>query len=162
MEEWKDIKGYEGLYQISNLGRVKNIKTNYIRKSIITKLGYYQVKLLNKMYLIHRLVAQAFIDNPNNYPEINHSDGNKANNKIENLIWCTRSQNVKHSFDNGLKISVKGIFNGGGGKLTENQVLEIRAKYKPKVYHTYILAKEYGVSQHLIMLIVHNKIWKHI
>ena len=95
-EIWKDIKDYEGLYQVSNLGNVKSLKTNknlYYSKS----KNYLRVSLnkngIRKGYSIHRLVAQAFIPNPNNYPCVNHKDCNGNNNKVNNLEWCTYKQN---------------------------------------------------------------------
>ena len=113
MEEiWKDIKGYEGLYQISNLGRVKSISrkinTFYgyrktkekILKSSYDKDGYLKITITNnwkhKTHKIHRLVAEAFIPNPDNKPTINHIDGNKLNNSIDNLEWATRKEQTKH------------------------------------------------------------------
>lgn len=107
-EIWKDIDGYEGLYQISNLGNVKSLnrfvscKNNTIKfcegKLLnIHKNNYLFVRLCNKSICktkyIHKLVAQAFIPNPNNYPEVNHKDENKLNNNIDNLEWCTASYN---------------------------------------------------------------------
>ena len=95
MEIWKDIKGYEGLYLISNLGNIKSLH-NYRRGNIIKpklKKGYYQVGLrknnIRKWYAVHRLVALTFIPNPNNLPCVNHKDENKLNNNINNLEWCT-------------------------------------------------------------------------
>lgn len=113
MEIWKDIKGYEGRYQVSNLGNVKSLKriiTNSLgRKHTINerilspgkdKDGYLQVNLhLNrktKMVKIHRIVALTFIDNPNNMPIINHKDENKQNNKASNLEWCDYKYNVNY------------------------------------------------------------------
>ncbi len=101
-EIWKDIKGYEGLYQVSNLGRVKSLNYKHTGKSKIRKTskdryGYDQIILnknsKSKSYKIHRLVAQAFIPNHNNYPSINHKDENKSNNYVENLEWCTVAYN---------------------------------------------------------------------
>lgn len=111
-EIWKDIKGYEGYYEVSNLGRVRRIgKTNCL-KSAITKDGYKQVALsvnnILKSYAVHRLVALAFIPNPNNYPQVNHKDENKENNTVffnedgsidqykTNLEWCTQEYNLKY------------------------------------------------------------------
>ena len=103
---WKDIKGYEGLYQISNLGNVYSIKNNKLLKLHISHKGYVVVCLYkNKKQhtqQIHRLIAQAFIPNPNNYPQINHIDGNKKNNQINNLEWCTQSYNIKEAYRLGL------------------------------------------------------------
>lgn len=110
MEEiWKDIKGYEGLYQVSNLGRVRSVdrldSANHklkgrIKSTSIRPNGYENVILCknskSKGYSVHRLVAQAFILNPENKPQINHIDENKANNKVSNLEWVTRKENINH------------------------------------------------------------------
>ena len=108
MEEWRDIEGYEGLYQVSNLGRVRSLDhlvndgiREYIRKGrvrILTKAstGYYIVTIHNrksKNCLVHRLVAQAFIPNPDNLPDINHKDEDKTNNTVDNLEWCDKQYN---------------------------------------------------------------------
>ena len=125
MEEiWKDIKNYEGLYQVSNLGQIRRIKfiNNITEKDKITIIsqgfqnsGYLKVclykndKMKNK--LVHRLVAETFIPNPNNLPFVNHKDGNKQNNKVDNLEWCTQSENMKHAYKNGLtKAYAKGKY----------------------------------------------------
>lgn len=100
-EIWKDVKNYEGLYQVSNLGRIRSFY-NYKRNgnNILTpqiKRGYYQVGLRKdkkrKWYQLHRLIATAFIPNPNNLPQVNHKDENKLNNSIDNLEWCSVSYN---------------------------------------------------------------------
>ena len=102
MEEiWKDKKDYEGHYQVSNLGRVKSIKFG---KEIILKQhirgGYYSVVLskngILKIFKVHRLVAEVFLPNPNNYKEVNHKDENKANNVVTNLEWCDRKYNQNY------------------------------------------------------------------
>ena len=101
-EIWKDIKDYEGLYQVSNLGRVKRIKNKiHILKTIDDGKGYKKARLCKngilKSYRIHRLVAEAFIPNPFNYSEVNHKDFNRSNNLINNLEWCNKEYNMKHS-----------------------------------------------------------------
>ncbi len=118
-ELWKNVQGFEGFYQISNYGRVKSFYNNaegFIRKNGTDRLGYKWIGLRKPGLkspthsLIHRLVALHFVPNPNPdlYLEVNHIDGNKENNYYENLEWCTRSYNVKHAFDNGLKVNKRG------------------------------------------------------
>ena len=102
-EIWKDIEGFEGRYQVSNLGNVRSwynaTTTPRILKPDESK-GYLYVNLSSKgehkSYLIHRLVAVAFLPNPNGYPEINHKDENKYNNRADNLEWCTRAYNMAY------------------------------------------------------------------
>ena len=101
-EIWKDIEGYEGRYQVSNFGNVKSLNYKHtgeekIMQSCKDKIGYLHIKLFMngkpKMYKVHRLVAQAFIPNSNNYPQVNHKDENKINNNVNNLEWCTAKYN---------------------------------------------------------------------
>lgn len=104
-EVWKDIKGYEGLYQVSNQGRIWNVKTQRILKPINAGNGYYRVHLTakngkRKCELIHRLVALVFLPNPNNYPVVNHKDENPANNALDNLEWCSQRYNVNYGARN--------------------------------------------------------------
>lgn len=96
-EQWKDIDGLEGEYAISTKGRVKNIKTGRILVAKDNGTGYLKVSLKHKNYYIHRLTALAFIDNPNNLPEVDHRDENKKNNDVSNLRWVSKSENTKHS-----------------------------------------------------------------
>ena len=110
MEEWRDIKGYEGKYQVSNLGRIKSI--NYKKRKgcegilspIYDSEGYCRVFLYknnkSRKFTIHRLVAQTFIPNPNNLPQVNHKDENKANNYASNLEWCDCKYNQNYGTRN--------------------------------------------------------------
>lgn len=115
MEIWKDILGYEGYYQISSYGRIKSVERKVVKKMfgntrivkskictvLYSKQGYCRVRLSkegkNIKYLIHRLVALAFIPNPENKPQVNHKDGNKSKNHKNNLEWATRSENMQHA-----------------------------------------------------------------
>jgi hypothetical protein len=173
MEEiWKDIIGYFGLYQISNLGNIKSLERyrynnlKYLQKekhlSLIKNVyGYLQVNLCKygkiKIFKVHRLVACAFISNPENKPEINHKNGIKIDNRVENLEWCTRSENEIHSYENGFQ-NQKGEKNNNV-KLTQIQVNQIRSKYIPYKYSSFKLADEYNISQQNIINIINKKIW---
>ena len=104
MELWKEIEGFEN-YQVSSWGRVRS--ANGILKPYKNKKGYLKIGLTkdgkSHKKRVNRLVAMAFIDNPNELPFVDHIDGNKENNHVSNLEWTDRSRNVKHSFDTGLK-----------------------------------------------------------
>lgn len=119
-ETWKDIPGYEGMYQVSNQGNVRSLNwgnRGYVRNLYLKKhnRGYRHVELAKdgkrKAFTVHRLVATAFIPNPNNYPTINHLDEDKTNNCVENLEWCTASHNVQYSIDRH-----PNAYKHGGGK----------------------------------------------
>ena len=108
-EVWKDIDGYEGLYQVSNLGRVKSLKNKKILKYSKNYKGYCQINLYKngkrKKYCIHRLVALGYVNNILNKEQVNHIDGNKENNCVYNLEWVTCSENNKHAYKIGLNKS---------------------------------------------------------
>lgn len=153
MEIWKDIEGYEGLYQVSNEGRVKSFWSG--KEKILKQhnckgyleVGLYKKEDKQKYKLIHRLVAETFIPNPNNLPQINHKDENKTNNSVDNLEWCSRSYNINYGSRNekvGKKnsISLKGKKHSNewkkhmseimtGKKLSEN-VKKLLSKLKSK------------------------------
>ncbi len=174
-EEWKDIKGFEGFYQISNLGRVKSLggwcgtakRNEKIRSTSLTHDGYVKIRLRHqskdKTARVHRLVAEAFIPNPKNKETVNHIDGNKQNNAASNLEWADRTQQMLHAYKLGLKASQAGTQNSNA-KLTDKQVREIRNLYVPnsKKFGTVALAKKYGVSNRVVGLIVNNKTYKNV
>ena len=140
-EEWKDIDGYNGDYQISNFGRVKSFKygKQRIRKPSLTG-EYLRVNLCidgeQEPCLVHVLVATAFIPNPDNKPEVNHVDGHKLNCCVGNLVWATLSENRKHAYDTGLN---KSGTEHCKAKYTLEQILYIREN--PDNLTTYELAK---------------------
>lgn len=160
-EVFKDINGYEGLYQISNLGKVKSFNhgSPKILKSGKSTSGYSQVYLCKnktkRQCQIHRLVAMAFIDNPDNKKDVNHINGIKTDNIVANLEWNTRAENIKHAYLIGLnKIGE----NHGNAKLKESQVLSILNDNRS---HSKI-ALDYHVSRKLISKIKSRKLWKHL
>jgi hypothetical protein len=133
LEIFKDIKGLSGKYQVSNKGRIKSFYVS--NKGRIMKPEHrskrylcigLRLDLVKKNYVIHRLVANAFIDNPENKPQINHKDGVKTNNHIENLEWCTKSENMKHSYATGLQVPLRGA-NNPRSLLNQKQVNIIKA-----------------------------------
>lgn len=122
-KEWKDIPNYEGLYQASTEGEIKSYYTGKILKQEISKNGYCKFMLCKnrkrKLYSVHRLIAMTFIENPNNYPIINHMDSNKTNNCVSNLEWCTQKYNMQHAYT---YICIKPTWLGKKGKLHPSSV----------------------------------------
>lgn len=114
-EIWRDIKGYEGLYQVSNLGRIKNVKTKSIKVATKCKNGYLYIDLYknNKRTkkTVHRIVAETFLDNKDGFTDINHIDGNKLNNNVNNLEFCNRSYNLKEAYRLKLRKIAKPMLN---------------------------------------------------
>lgn len=175
MEDWKDIKGFEGCYKISNTGKVlsnggwqgrKRLPPS-IRTISLTKDGYEKVRLVyygkDKTCRIHRLVAEAFISNPDNKDTVNHKDGNKTNNTVSNLEWIDRKEQMYHAYGFGLKTSRIGSENSNS-KLTDDEVREIRKTYIPQSeeFGTVALGKKYGVTNRVIGLIVNFKSYKNV
>ena len=164
MEYFKKIKGYEN-YLISNQGRVFNFKFKKFLKPTKDRGGYLLVNLwkngIRKLYRIHRLVALAFIPNPENKETVNHIDGVKINNFAINLEWATNKENTQHALNNGLLKPIKGSKNSSS-KLTEDQVLEIRRIYSSGEISQRALGEMFDVTQMLISYIVRRKNWNHI
>ena len=166
-EIWKPIEGYEFSYEVSNLGRVRSIphidSLARIRHGMVlkpcfdSKGNYLHVSIGGKSRDIHRLVAKAFLENPNNYEEVNHKDEDKTNNCVDNLEWCTHKYNNTY----GSKVVATRGVNNPQSKLTESDIIEIRKLYKPhsKQYGAKALAAKFGVSYHYIYHIVRNDRW---
>lgn len=171
-EIWKDVVGFEGLYQVSSSGRIKRlhrITNGFNWPSMILSTyhnnvtGYIKVglkipkgKQIN--HSVHRLVAKAFIPNPENKSDVNHINGIKSDNRIENLEWCTESENGKHAFRIGLKKPTRIC------KLTESDVLFIRSKYIPGKMDGVMIHREFfkHVSYQAIKEVISKRTWAHI
>lgn len=193
MEIWKGITEFEGNYEVSNLGRVRSVErilirsngTTHTRVSKVLKPatdgnGYLRCALSfnGKLYTrkVHRLVAQAFIENDVDGLVVNHLNFNRQDNRVENLEWCTALENANHSIkagrfqmkaDDALRLrSVNNTPKAGSlngiAKLTEDKVVEILKKYTPTVYTRKMLAEEYGVMPATIKDIVNRRSWKHV
>lgn len=148
-------------YQVSNTGKVKNVSRNRILIGEIDN-GYHRVILKDKKkYYVHRLVSQLFLSNPNNLPCINHKDGNKLNNNVNNLEWCTYSYNTKHGYENGLIHHAEKEKNQNA-VLTQEDVDLIRKLYIPrdKEFGIKPLANKFGVHFKTIQAVVSMKTWK--
>lgn len=172
-EIWKWIKNYEGLYQISNYGRIKSFPREFeidykkitIRKPILNKRGYLRVTLyknnIGEMFPIHRLVAQTFIPNFYNKPCVNHKDGNKLNNCVENLEWATIKENNAHALEIGHHQSGVNAYNS---KLTEENVKYIRQFYilGDKNFGVNALSKKFNISRACIQDVIKGKSYKNI
>ncbi len=170
-EIWKEIEGYEGLYKVSNLGNVQNRKGKKI-KSFLGKAWKYKYVVLckdknQKSMTIHRLIAAAFISNPGSKPCVNHIDGDKHNNDVSNLEWCTHSENTSHAYKIGLCKPGKTCFKKGEMhklvKLSKFQIQRIRLMKKiiPKITYAKI-AKMFKISRSHAFFIVKRMTWKHI
>jgi len=161
MEIWKDIKGYEGLYQISNLGNVKSLFRYKKTLKPFFRKQYFSVNLSKnnnfKTFTVHRLVAENFIINPENKLQVNHIDGNKLNNNIDNLEWNTAKENTNHALLLGLK---KVGCESSRSKLNKEQILEIRKIYNPHIISLNILAEKFNVSKKTILSIIQKKTYK--
>jgi hypothetical protein len=184
MEKWKPIKNFEGWYEVSNHGRVRSVTRDMTQKGnggsefTYTREGkYLKPTLTNKGYLkvmlnihskkyqfsVHRIVAEHFVPNPYDKPQVNHRDTNKLNNYEWNLEWVTNAENMEHAIQNDL---IKTTFGEqrSNAKLTENDVRYIKTHYEKgrgKMNSNYF-AKRYGVHKTTIQQIINGKKWKHI
>lgn len=153
----------EDCYMVFSNGTIFNKLTGYKLKPVKGNKGYLQIDLNGTTYPMHRLVAELFIPNPLNKPCVNHINGYKTDNRVENLEWCTYSENNQHAYDNGLAHAVCGEKHYLS-KLTQDEVREIRKLYKTNKpeYSQANLARKYGVGPTTMHAIVHNKRYKEV
>ena len=166
-EIWKDIEDYDGDYQVNNFGRIKSFKNGKvkIRKPYIDKDGYLQIVLskngVNKWFKIHRLVAEAFVPNLENKPDIDHIFNNKFDNFAENLRWVTKLENNRYAYETG---RVKTGEDNYQAKLTNEQALWCKLVYKPrdKEFSARALAGKFGVNAITMCDVVRNETYKKV
>ncbi len=156
-------------YYVTENGEVYRLwKTGFKkRKPVLNSDGYHIVSTcqfgIKKFYRVHRIVAECYIPNPNNLPEVNHDDANKINNHVSNLYWCTHAENMEHAWNNKLIKPPKGQRHTLS-KLKDEDIIWIRQNYilrHPK-FGTIPLSKKFNVSYSLISRIIKNKCWSHI
>ena len=172
-EIWKGLiyggKDYSEWIEISNLGRVRNPKTRTIRKQNLLKTGYYFVSFSmgsrekKKTFRVHKGLAETFIPNPENKPQVNHIDGNKQNNNLENLEWVTNRENVKHAYEVGLTDPTSWN-RRRNAKLTDEQVRFIRENYIPrdKKYNSCTLARKFDMHPMTIRQLLNYETYKDV
>lgn len=178
-EIWKDVPCYEGRYQVSNLGRVKSLSRSVLQKNGVVKSvreiiikthirdGYPTMSAIcdlgkKRTIDVHRFVALTFLENSENKPCVNHKNGIRNDNRVENLEWCTYLENEEHARDVLHKKYARGE-KGGSAKLTEKKVLAIRRLYRinPK-YDRYKIGLKLGIHPFSLNDIHRRKSWKHI
>jgi len=181
MEEWRDIKGYEGVYQASDLGRIRSLDkirrkwnhqgkrdVDYLYKGRVLKSNICNIYLyvclmhkgVKKSRSVHRLIAKTFVDNPNNKPNVNHIDFNHYNNSSNNLEWCTQYENIQHTKKHGRSRYANGE-DQGKTRLTKEDVIKIRCMSKEGVSQGKI-ASMYKMSRSGICNIISKKSWKYV
>lgn len=165
-QEWKPVVGFEGLYEVSDRGSIRNARNGKLLKLQNSGNGYFKVGLCRSgqvhRHWVHRLVAMVFVPNPHNLNVVDHLDGNKQNNRADNLEWVTSKENSVRAYLSGLIPELPTFY---GEKhpnhvLTESQVFDIRTMYGSGTCSQRFLAKRFGVSQTTIKMIVNNRAWK--
>lgn len=172
-EIWKDLiyqgKNYGDRLEVSNIGKIRNKLTGTVYKLNTAKNGYLRTYISlgsrnnGKLFKVHKAVAETFIPNDDNTLIINHIDGNKLNNNLDNLEWCTQSHNIKHAFDTGLNVTKKGCDNWQS-KLTKEDIEFIRNHYKPrdKAYGSRALGRRFNIDHMQILKIINKVTYKNI
>lgn len=155
----RDVVGYEGIFQVTEDGEIFSLRTNKFLIQGTTKVGYKiictRVNGIAKSPRVHRMVAEAFIPNPDNKPEVNHINGDKTDNRVTNLEWVTSKENTQHALATGLQVSLAGT-ECQQSKLTEEDVRYIRSVFKPfdRAFGTRALAKKFNVHHSTISDVV--------
>lgn len=184
-EKWKDIPGFENLYSVSNYGRIMRIGHHRISCRYNKKGKFYSTKILRcstnsqgyvntqirrlngtfETFKVHRLVAMLFISNPKDKPQVNHIDGNKQNNKVDNLEWCTNGENGKHAWDTGLRTKLCGADNKFSKQIDQ---FDINGNYIKTWCSIGEITRKLGISHSLITATCQNRqktshgyIWKY-
>jgi hypothetical protein len=180
-EIWKPIEGlkdgfYDGLYEVSNLGRFKMLPRilncpngqRLTKEKIVTgsnSHGYrtivFKKNRIKYQIDIHVLVARAFISNPNGYPQVNHIDANRANNEVSNLEWCTQKMNSRHALELGLFKITRGS-ERSTAKLNEDKVVAIREMHKTGLFPIWMLAQMFSVGMTTVRTIINRTKWAHV
>lgn len=172
VEEWRIIPEYGNVYEISNFGRIRSISrinkgawgcSRTLKCKLLTirlnKKGYSEVRLARKnTRVVHRIVAKSFIPNPNNLPQVNHIDGNKTNNRIENLEWANNSQNQLHAYKIGLQPSRAGEKNSNAS-ITDEEVTNYKLLYNSGM-NVIEISKNTDIPLSKIRAIIYGTSWK--
>jgi hypothetical protein len=166
-ETMKPLVGYEGLYSVTSYGRVwsherRKAKSGW-RKVVLNPYGYQHVNLSKKgfvkLFRVHRLVATTFLPNPNNFPQVNHIDGVKTNNRVDNLEWCDAKYNQQHARNIGLHRNQARGERHGSAKLSYDKAELIRAADYSKRGSVEVMARKYGVTHGTLLSIRKGITW---